>query len=142
MKKLTKQDVIILALMLLIGFGIGFGVSFIKEREKTPPVQPKVIIQQKFVDTDTLSLDLLHKLETTLKKREGLSLTSYQDKKGYWYIGYGSMLNYKYANRITEKEADSILTADILASFKEVRRIQKARLEKDIFKMFCTEKLK
>jgi hypothetical protein len=142
MKNISKQDLIVIALILIVGFFFGFGVSFIKKREIIAPVQPKVVILPKFVDTDTLSLDLLHKLEIILKKREGLKLKPYLHQ-GHIYIGYGHLLlkNEKW-NNITIGFAEFLLMDDILISFKEVRKLQKNNLYNDIYKMFTSGKLK
>lgn len=48
-----------------------------------------------------------------IKSCEGCRLTAYQDSVGVWTIGYGSTLNVKEGEAITQDEAEALLIADI-----------------------------
>ena len=57
-----------------------------------------------------------------IKQFEGVRLTAYKCPAGVYTIGYGHTRGVKRGMRITEEEASSYLTADLLNSEKAVER--------------------
>lgn len=56
-----------------------------------------------------------------IKVSEGLELQAYQCSAGVWTIGYGHTRGVKRGDRITEEEADALLSKDL----KECHRVLK-----------------
>ena len=49
-----------------------------------------------------------------LKRHEGLVRHAYQDHIGYWTIGYGRLIDERRGGGISEAEAETLLTNDII----------------------------
>ena len=59
-----------------------------------------------------------------LKRFEQLRLTSYQDSKGVWTIGYGHTSGVRKGDRISEQRAEELLRGDLSTAEKFVGTIK------------------
>lgn len=59
-----------------------------------------------------------------VKEFEGLRLTAYKDSAGVLTIGYGHTRGVKAGQRITEKQADSLLRGDLLTAENYVNSLK------------------
>lgn len=65
------------------------------------------------MDTDTQLIE-------QLKLHEGKRLHAYQDHLGYWTIGYGRLIDERRGGGISDKEAEFLLTSDIIACMRDL----------------------
>src|SRR5271166_1618700 len=63
-----------------------------------------------------------------LKSFEGCRLTSYQDQKGIWTIGWGCTAGVHEGQTITQEEADQMLVNALAATEKGVSSLVKVPL--------------
>lgn len=63
------------------------------------------------------------KLIQQLKRHEGLKNHAYQDHLGFWTIGYGRLIDQRKGGRITDEEAEYLLTSDVVACLRDMRSI-------------------
>ena len=63
------------------------------------------------------------KLIEQLKRHEGKRNHAYQDHLGYWTIGYGRLIDERRGGGITDKEAEFLLTSDIIKCMRDLGSI-------------------
>lgn len=72
-----------------------------------------------------------------LKQREGFKSEAYQDTGGVWTIGYGTIkrngLPVQAGMRVTEKEAETDLEADLAWAQTAVNQLVKVKLSQNMF---------
>lgn len=87
---------------------------------------------------DKILVDIL----PVIRKREGLKLKPYTDGR-FWYIGYGHLVGKskpKYI--ITEDQAEEIMINDLIKAYKEVIRVNKENISRDMGSLFTSGKIK